>query len=110
MKLTIHYKVVLAFLFSLALCPSTHATHAAGGSLTYTHLGGSVYRLHVIFYRDCAGNSAPAFATVDIHSATCGFSSTDTLYPVQGTGHEITLLCPGAFSFCTGGTERGYQK
>ena len=48
-----------------------YASHAQGGDLTYTCLGGNQYRLRLAFYRDCSGTTAPGSVSIDVSSATC---------------------------------------
>ena len=45
-------KRILLFLMAL-LSIQAHATHLFGGDLTYVHLGGNVYQIKLVVYRDC---------------------------------------------------------
>ena len=102
--------VSVFIVFAVSRSPAAFASHVAGASITYLHLGGNMYRLHFAFYRDCTGITAPASVTVQASSISCGASLTYALNPLPGTGTELSHLCPGAFSNCVGGTERGFQK
>ncbi|HYG50903.1 MAG TPA: PKD domain-containing protein [Flavobacteriales bacterium] len=86
------------------------ATHAQGADISYQCLGGNNYQLTVSFYRDCAGVAAPASVTIDVSSASCGENYTVTLFPVAGTGAEVTPICATMNTTCTGGTYPGVQE
>ena len=73
---------------------SVHATHLVGADISYTSLGGNVYRVELTFYRDCQGSPAPLGVGIEFRSASCGQYFTDTLLQVIGTGNEITYPCP----------------
>jgi gliding motility-associated-like protein len=87
-----------------------YASHASGGDLTYTCLGGNQYQLRLAFYRDCAGVAAPGSVSIDINSATCGQSLTATLTPIAGTGIDVTPICPSMLTVCNGGPNPGIQE
>lgn len=86
------------------------ATHMAGADLTYRYLGNNQYEINYTFYRDCVGIPAQTSIDLTMSSATCGTSGILTLMPIPGTGQEITRVCPGASTTCSGGTEPGIQK
>jgi len=86
------------------------ATHTAGANLTYTHLGGSMYKLKLTFYRDCYGIAIILPIIVNAHSNTCGIDTDYVLTQIPNTGSEISRLCPTAQSICNGGNQPGYQK
>ncbi len=103
---------VLLFFFNLFLAASSpvFGSHSGGGELTYTHLTGNTYLIHCTFYRDCFGIAAPTSLIVNISSTQCGINQNITLAVLPGSGQEITILCPGSFSTCQGGTVPGIQK
>lgn len=80
---------------------SVHATHLVGADISYTSLGGNVYRVELTFYRDCQGSTAPLGVGIEFRSASCGQYFTDTLLQVIGTGNEITYPCPTQATSCT---------
>ncbi|HLP13339.1 MAG TPA: PKD domain-containing protein [Flavobacteriales bacterium] len=86
------------------------ATHAQGADISYQCLGGNNYQLMVSFYRDCAGVAAPGSVTVDVSSASCAQNYTVTLFPVAGTGAEVTPICAAMNTTCTGGSYPGVQE
>src|SRR6185295_9247535 len=44
-------------------------------------------------------------------STACGaFSQSVALFPITGTGQEITYPCPGSPTTCTNGTQPGIQQ
>lgn len=87
-----------------------YASHAQGGDLTYTCLGGNQYRLRLAFYRDCSGTTAPGSVSIDISSATCNQSFSVTLNPIAGTGNDVTPICPQMTTVCNGGSNPGVQE
>ena len=103
-------KFLMMVLTVLALVPQAQATHSMGADLTYECVGGNSYRIRVSFYRDCIGINAPTNVVANINSASCGYSFTQTLTPLPGTGQEITPLCPSAVSTCNGGVFTGIQE
>lgn len=87
-----------------------YASHAQGADLTYTCLGGNQYQLHLAFYRDCSGTTAPGSVNIDISSATCNQNFSATLYPIPGTGIDVTPICPQLTTVCNGGQNPGVQE
>lgn len=101
-------------LFSILLSISSKqslATHAAGAELTYRWLGGMMYEVDAIFYRDCGGTPEPGNLTLTYRSASCSYSRTALAIKVTGAnGQEITLPCTSAPSSCNGGISTGIRK
>lgn len=106
------YRFVCTILWIIVSLITIHqkafATHAAGAQLTVEHVSGNTYNVSYIFYRDCAGVSAPNNVTIDVNSFNCGISTTLTLDNTSTT--EITHACASAVSTCNGGTVTGIQK
>ncbi len=79
------------------------ATHAMGGELTYTCLGGNQYKVTLKFYRDCNGVAAPTNCnnglSFNVSSANCGanFNQCFALESVQ----VITPICPTEIDRCS---------
>src|ERR1044071_9241414 len=101
------YLLIIVF---IRLSGEAYASHAEGGDLTYTCLGNNQYRLRLAFYRDCAGTNAPANVSIDISSITCNQNFSTTLYPIPGTGQDVTPICPQITTECSGGTYPGVQE
>jgi hypothetical protein len=103
-------------LLSLILClfgiKESRASHAAGADLTYEFIGNGQYRVRFTFYYDCSGLvSAPTVQTLNYSSNACGFpNGTIDMFPVPGTGQEITHTCTGASTTCAGGSVVGIQE
>ncbi|MFN8143525.1 MAG: gliding motility-associated C-terminal domain-containing protein [Bacteroidia bacterium] len=76
------------------------ATHLVGSDISYTCLGGNVYRVELTFYRDCKGSLPPLGVGIAFRSASCNQFFTDTLLMVAGTGGEITYPCPTVITSC----------
>jgi hypothetical protein len=96
----------------LGFSKQSKASHYAGAELTYSCLGGNDYLLTLVFYRDCSGVSAPAYALIDFkHSvinSSCG-NFRDTLLLISGPV-EVTPVCSTAATTCNGGTLFGLEK
>ena len=102
--------LLITAIFLISQNQKSFATHMAGADLTYRYLGNTQYEINYTFYRDCVGIPAQSSIDVTMSSATCGTSGILTLFPIPGTGQEITRVCPGASTTCSGGTEPGIQK
>lgn len=101
---------VLILIFFIQLSGEAYASHAQGGDLTYTCLGGNQYRLRLAFYRDCAGTNAPGNVNINISSASCNQNFNTTLNPIPGTGIDVTPICPQLTTICAGGNYPGVQE
>jgi len=86
------------------------ASHAQGADISYQCLGGNNYQLMVSFYRDCSGVGAPANVTVNLASASCGQNLNVTLFPIAGTGIEVSPVCASMSTTCAGGSYPGVQE
>src|SRR3954466_5873055 len=106
-------KVIYTSFVILLLCSSTKqafATHSMGTDLTYKCLGGNTYEITLTFYRDCFGIPAPNNVTISMKSASCGYNLSFTIYPIAGTGQEISPTCSSAVTTCHGGSFTGIQE
>ena len=76
-----------------------------------TYSGGTqdTYQVTVKFYRDCDGIPAPGSMSLTYSSASCGVSSSVSLYQV-GPAVVITPICPTMNSTCTGGSIIGIEE
>ena len=92
---------LLLLTFIALFSTSVSATHLVGADISYTSLGGNVYRVELTFYRDCQGSPAPLGVGIEFRSASCSQYFTDTLLQVVGTGNEITYPCPTQATSCT---------
>jgi hypothetical protein len=86
------------------------ASHVQGGNLTYQCLTGNQYRLRLALYRDCAGVAAPTTVSINYRSVSCNINLNVTLNRIAGTGQEVTPICPGQATQCTGGSQPGVQE
>lgn len=93
----------------LLLGQRSTASHSMGSDLTYQCLGGNTYQITLSFYRDCVGVPADGWADILVESS-CYFPFYITLYPVAGTGQEITPICSTEVTTCNGGTYTGIQE
>lgn len=103
-------QALLVIIFFIQLSGEAYASHAQGGDLTYTCLGGNQYRLRLSFYRDCAGTNAPGSVNINIASASCNQNFNTTLYPIPGTGQDVTPICPQLTTECSGGNYPGVEE
>src|SRR5690606_12389970 len=110
MSTRLRLKILVSLLVTLMFCKQSLATHSMGADLTYECVGGNNYKIRVSFYRDCIGINAPGYVDVKVSSASCGQSFNKRLYPIPGTGVEISPLCPNALSTCRGGVFTGIQE
>ncbi len=95
--------------FFVCCTENLQASHSMGSDLTYRCLGGNTYEITLSFYRDCVGVPADGFANI-ILSSSCYPAFSTTIYPITGTGNEISPLCPSQTSTCSGGTFTGVQE
>jgi len=98
-------------LFVFAVPNQSKASHMMGADIYFTCQGNNLYQFTLVFYRDCAGISAPSSVSMSIAAASCGLSSSITLNQV-GAGIEVSPLCPAmiAQSSCNGGSLPGVQQ
>ena len=108
MKRTLNF--FIGVMTTLLMSFQANASHIMGGDVSYSWLGGNDYQFELTLYRDCSGIPAPANFFLYMSSQSCGLSDTLTLTQVNGTGQEITPICPGVQSTCNGGTAMGVQK
>jgi len=89
---------------------TVRGSHAVGIDLTYECLGGNQYRFNVSFYRDCDGISAPTSVSINISSASCGISTSQTLSLVGS--QEVSQICGNMLSntTCNGGSLPGIEQ
>ncbi|MBO2009779.1 hypothetical protein [Hymenobacter negativus] len=98
----LRFLILLLFGLGLGFARQAQASHAQGGSLTYTSLGGNSYRVRVDFFRDCSGIAAPTSFTLNCTTA-CGAAGTTVVLnqvgaPFIGTPYNSTIqptaVCP----------------
>ncbi len=102
---------IISMLVSFLLLPEkAWASHAMGADLSYQCVGNDSFLVTLNLYRDCAGIAAPANASVNISSASCGLSFNVTLSQVSF--QEVSPLCPQqlAQSSCNNGPLPGVQQ
>lgn len=87
---------------TLGFAHPARASHAQGGSLTYTSLGGNSYRIRADFFRECSGTIVPAAVGVNCQTTCNGPAVTAMLsivgQPVIGTPYgsafQPLAVCP----------------
>jgi hypothetical protein len=99
---TLRFLTLVLLGLSLGFARPAQASHAQGGSLTYTSLGGNSYRVRVDFFRDCSGISAPTSFVLNCQTA-CAVAGITTVLnqvgaPFIGTPYNSTIqplaVCP----------------
>src|SRR5690606_16850394 len=97
-------KLALAAIAVLLWQGQAFATHAMGGELSYTCLGGNQYLVTLNFYRDCNGIAAPTNCNnglqFRVRSANCGANFTQC-FAGNPTVELITPICPTEPDRCT---------
>ncbi|GAB3580357.1 hypothetical protein [Hymenobacter daeguensis] len=99
---TLRFLTLVLLGLSLGFARPARASHAQGGSITYTSLGGNSYRVRVDFFRDCSGIAAPTSFTLNCTTVCAGSGTTTTLnqvgQPFIGTPYNSTIqplaVCP----------------
>lgn len=113
------YIAILTLSFTLSSMQKANATHAAGGELLYTWIGGSSYKVIFKFYRDCGGISEPSRIPLCIYNTCNSQSISDvemrkSIYLGDGrwNGSEVSLGCPNYNSTCedTGSYLPGFRE
>jgi len=103
--------LILSILFTLSLVSPIQANSYVAADLTYSCLGGNTYLISLSYYRDCSGDAEPASRLVHFScssDSTLNFSA--SLFPIWGTGYEITPGCGCDYTTCQGGTHFGVQE
>lgn len=100
MKISKHLVSWISVLLVLMNYSEVRAGHLLGGNLTYTCVGQDSFMVRLVYFRDCQGVPAGLSQTVKATSPTCGTILSLTLYPISGTGVDLTPLCPGWPSPC----------
>lgn len=104
------HKTTRFLLMVLFLIPAYgKATHLSGGDLTYKPIGNNVYELTLVVYRDCAGVPVQPSYTINCVSSS-GQTVSCQVFPISGTGNEITFPCFGTSTVCSGGSLPGFQR
>ena len=75
-----------------------HATHCAGGQLTYVWLQDSTYKFTFKFYRDCTGSSSVGPFSL-CYFSDCGNSGSISMTQV-GSATQLVTPCPGFYTAC----------
>jgi hypothetical protein len=102
-------KLLLVLSALLLLAFQSKASHIAACELTYSYISGNDYLITLTFYRDCSGVAEDATASINFNSSCGNFSVTlNKIAPVNGI--EVTTVCPGQYTTCSGGTIFGVEK
>lgn len=102
--------ITITALFVSAFINNSRASHVMGSDISFRCLGGNNYQVVLTLYRDCSGVAAPTAATVDVTTTGCGAlaSINCTLDPINSS-LDVSQVCPGQTSTCSGGTNPGVQ-
>ncbi len=101
-------KIIQVTLLSLltVIFFKAEASHLMGGQITYTWVSGNTYTITGTLYRDCAGVSMPS----SMYIAIAGAASPTSVTLPRISLTDVSILCPGQVSRCSGGTEPGIQE
>ncbi len=96
---------VLKLLFCIFLgIAKLHASHIVGGKIDYQSLGGGNYEITYTEYIDCSGISSGSNVTLNMEPlGTCGAGTSQITLTQLGIPYDVTPLCPGTNSQCSGG-------
>ncbi|MBX9850182.1 MAG: hypothetical protein K2X86_00315 [Cytophagaceae bacterium] len=99
-------------IFSLIISiENVKGSHLVGADITYTCTGANTYRFTLSLYRECAsGALLEPIYTINYSSVSCNQQGSFEVFPISGTGGEISPVCPTVQSQCTGGASPGVQK
>jgi gliding motility-associated-like protein len=98
----------LAIALFLLLAPErASASHLAGGEITYVCLGGNQYQVNLNLYWDCTGGFDPGASAIINITSSCGGSASLTVNQTNPGGTDISQMCPGVTSTCSGGAFPG---
>ncbi|MEP7264648.1 MAG: T9SS type A sorting domain-containing protein [Bacteroidota bacterium] len=98
--------ILLLLFIQLLMVNVTFASHLMGGQITFTNLGGNVYKIRQIIYRDCSGISLGSTTVVAISPTSAGASVTLSRISIT----DVSILCPGQTSVCAGGITAGIEE
>ncbi|MEZ4851604.1 MAG: hypothetical protein R3B93_23930 [Bacteroidia bacterium] len=103
MDLQKNYAFIFVILVFFAFHASkSRASHIMGGDITYQCLANNQYLVTLKVFRDCGGVQLGNSQILKYSSATCGVNVTTPLLQ-QGVSLDITPVCPGQVSSCSGG-------
>lgn len=106
---------VLLFFLCLGIT-GARASHLYGGELYYTHVSGSLYRVTMILYGDCAGSIFGTLSTstpeVRVYKGTSLYRTLNLKITAPSAGVEITPVCPDSLgaTTCNKGSIPGVKK
>ncbi|MBK9287945.1 MAG: gliding motility-associated C-terminal domain-containing protein [Flavobacteriales bacterium] len=96
-------RTALAVSALLFLQGEARATHAMGGEISYTCLGGNQYKVTLNFYRDCNGVAAPTNCNnglaFNYRSTACN-ANVNSCFAFESV-QVITPICPSETDRCT---------
>lgn len=101
-------KTFLMLIVMLSFQQKARASHAVGGAITYSWISGNTYEVNLVFYSDCGGITAGSVVSLSVNSASCGQSFNSILNLFSAT--EVTPICSGSQTTCSGGVLPGYRK
>ncbi len=113
MKFTYSFyaKQILALLcFYLGFLQTVDATHAVGADLTYRCISNNNYEVFLRFYRDCGGTTAPSNPSISIAGSSGCSSVASTLALSLVSSQEVSQVCSGSSTSCSGGSIQGTQE
>jgi hypothetical protein len=108
---SIHFRQLISFIFFFFISNQfAFATHAVGADLTYQCLGNNTYEISLRFYRDCSGTAAPTNPSISIVGDNGCSSVTSSLTLSQIAFQEVSQVCAGTQTTCSGGATQGTNE
>ena len=107
-----HYSLKIVFLslfFIFNLIHLAQANDIYGGELTYSCVANNQYQVELRLYRNCNSIGFATSMSIDVKSSNCS-NQTLTLNLLQGYPIDITSLCPGDSSSCSGSGSFGIEE
>jgi gliding motility-associated-like protein len=95
----------------LLLCSLySRATHIVGADMSYKNIGPNKFEFTLNIYRDCRGIPVQPSYKIDYSSLNCNLQGNFTVNMDPSLTKEISPICPGLPTICTGGTQDGIQQ
>jgi gliding motility-associated-like protein len=108
MKQYLH-RILVGALFLLSIAQA-NATHIVGADMSYKNIGGNTFEFSLNVFRDCEGIPVQPSYKIDYSSLSCNIQGNFTVVMDQSLTREVSPICPGLPTICTGGTQDGIQQ
>ncbi len=86
------------------------ASHIVGADMSYKNIGANTFEFTLNIYRDCAGIPVQPTYEIDYASLNCNIQGHFVVSVIPSLTREVSPVCPGIPTLCTGGTQNGIQQ